>query len=173
MKRFIMSYTMLRAVRLAEGSVVGRGPLALWTILGNRWPVLAEHLQEHPEAVTLFWQPPERFSDSVPQTIVPLFTDPPDSLKAVMNHPDGPLTAEVIQECCGQLITLPSASAFVFAAVIDLSLAARQAQIAVICVPRLAGAPAKRAGRRLVWAVRSRCGRRVMSLGGRGLVRRG
>jgi hypothetical protein len=45
MKRFIMSYSMLRAVRTAEGSVVGRGPLALWTILWNRWPVLADHLQ--------------------------------------------------------------------------------------------------------------------------------
>jgi KAP family P-loop domain len=109
MKRFIMNYSMLRAVRTAEGSVVGRGPLALWTILRNRWPVLADYLQEHPEGVTLFQQPAEHFSDSVPPTIVPLFTDPPDSLRAVMNHPDGPLTAEVIQECCGQLIP-PAAS---------------------------------------------------------------
>jgi hypothetical protein len=104
MKRFLLSYSMLRAVRTAEGSVVGVGPLALWTILRNRWPLLADHLEQDPEAVTLFRQQPEQFSDSMPPAIVPLFTDPPDSLKAVMNHPDGPLTAEIIQECCGQLI---------------------------------------------------------------------
>jgi hypothetical protein len=104
MKRFIMSYSMLRVVRIAEGSVVGVGPLALWTILRNRWPLLADHLEEDPEAVMLFRRQPEQFSDSVPPAIIPLFTDPPDSLKAVMNHSDGPLTAEVIQECSGQLI---------------------------------------------------------------------
>ena len=108
MKRFIMSYSMLRAVRTAEGSVVGIGPLALWTILQNRWPLLADYLQEYPEAVKLFQEQPERFDTSMPEEISPLFTNPPDALKAVMNHPDGPLTTLAIQESCGQIISASS-----------------------------------------------------------------
>src|SRR5262249_3402747 len=50
MKRFVMAYSMLRAVRLAEGSLVGVGPLALWTIMLTRWPTLAELLQADPAA---------------------------------------------------------------------------------------------------------------------------
>ena len=48
MKRFVMAYSMLRAVRTAEGSVVGVGPLALWTVVATRWPLLAQHLQSRP-----------------------------------------------------------------------------------------------------------------------------
>jgi hypothetical protein len=104
MKRFVMAYSMLQAVRLAEGSVVGIGPLALWTIVLNRWPVLGSFLQSTPEAVQLFDASPERVAAGVPATLVPLFTDPPADLCAVMNHPDGPLNARIIAEASGQLL---------------------------------------------------------------------
>ena len=110
MKRFIMSYSMLRAVRSAEGSVVPLGLLALWTILQNRWPLLADHLQEHPEDVKLFQERPEQFDSSVPEEIALLFTNPPNSLRDVMNHLDGPLTTQAIQECCGQSISAGSSN---------------------------------------------------------------
>lgn len=102
MKRFVMAYSLLRAVRLAEGSVVGVGPLALWTVLRTRWPMLASFLQESPEAVGLFAVPADRIPASTPPELVPLFTDPPGDLRAVMNHPDGPLDAPTIRACSGQ-----------------------------------------------------------------------
>ncbi|MFG1944379.1 P-loop NTPase fold protein [Nonomuraea sp. NPDC048826] len=105
MKRFVMAYSMLRAVRLAEGNVVGPGPLALWTVLLTRWPLLADYLQTWPEAVRLFSVPAERMPPSVPEELVPLFTDPPDGLRAVMNHPDGPLDERRIRACSGQAIS--------------------------------------------------------------------
>lgn len=104
MKRFVMAYNMLRAVRLAEGSVVGVGPLALWTILLTRWPMLGSFFQSTPEAVQLFDASPERVTAAVPATLVPLFIDPPSELRAVMNHPDGPLDARRVAESSGQLI---------------------------------------------------------------------
>jgi hypothetical protein len=104
MKRFVMAYSMLRAVRLAEGSVVGVGPLALWTILQTRWPLLATHLQASPEAVCLFQVPADQIPGSTPAELVRLFADPPGELRAVMNHPDGPLDAQTIRECSGQAL---------------------------------------------------------------------
>jgi hypothetical protein len=102
MKRFVMAYSMLRAVRTAEGSVVSVGPLALWTIVVTRWPMLAGYLQAYPEAVTLFAAPAERMPATVPAELLPLFTDASAELRAVMNHPDGPLDARTIRYCTGQ-----------------------------------------------------------------------
>jgi hypothetical protein len=103
MKRFVMAYSMLHAVRLAEGSVLETGPPALWTILKIRWPMLGSFLQSTPDAVQLFDAPPERVVAGVPAALVTLFTDPPADLRAVMNHPDGPLDARKIAESSGQL----------------------------------------------------------------------
>jgi hypothetical protein len=102
LKRFVIAYSMLRAVRTAEGWVVGVGPLALWTILQTRWPTLANHLQYEPEAVRLFRTPADRLPASTPAELVSLFSDPPSELRAVMNHPDGPLDVRPIAACCGQ-----------------------------------------------------------------------
>jgi hypothetical protein len=104
MKRFVMAYSMLRAVRTAEGSIVGVGPLALWTILQTRWPMLADYLQTFPEAVRLFSVPADRIPASTPAELVPLFTDPPGELRAVMNHHDGPMDARTVRECSGQAV---------------------------------------------------------------------
>jgi hypothetical protein len=103
MKRFVMAYSMLHAVRLAEGSVLETGPLALWTILQIRWPMLGSFLQSTPDAVQMFDAAPERVAASVPAALVTLFTDPPADLRAVMNHSDGPLDARKIAESSGQL----------------------------------------------------------------------
>jgi hypothetical protein len=104
MKRFVMAYSVLRAVRTAEGSVVGVAPLALWTVVVTRWPLLAEFLQGDPTAVRYFSASPERVRSDVPPELRALFDDPPDDLRAVMNHDGGPLDADLIRECCGQLV---------------------------------------------------------------------
>jgi hypothetical protein len=102
MKRFVMAYSVLRAVRTAEGSVVGLGPLALWTVVLTRWPLLAEHLQTDPTAVRFFGVPPEWRAGPVPTELASLFEDPPEELRAVMNHVAGPLDASTIRKCSGQ-----------------------------------------------------------------------
>jgi hypothetical protein len=102
MKRFVMAYSVLRAVRTAEGCVVGVGPLALWTVVVTRWPLLAEYLQANPAAVRIFAVPAERIGSSVPAELTSLFQSPPDDLRKVMNHAAGPLDEDKIRECCGQ-----------------------------------------------------------------------
>ena len=62
------------------------------------------YLQTTPDAVRLFDASAERVAAGVPTTLVPLFTDPPADLRAVMNHPDGPLDARRIAESSGQLL---------------------------------------------------------------------
>ena len=108
MKRFVMAYSMLRAVRTAEGSVVPVGPLALWTIIRTRWPLLADYLQTAPDAVTFFNFPADRMPSWLPVELLQLFTDPPPELRVVMNHPDGPMNARVISECSGQTSNRPN-----------------------------------------------------------------
>jgi hypothetical protein len=102
MKRFVMAYSVLRAVRTAEGCAVGVGPLALWTVMVTRWPLLAEYLQEDPAAVRYFSVPPERIGSAVPEELASLFREPPDDLRTVMNHEAGPLDARMIRQCSGQ-----------------------------------------------------------------------
>jgi hypothetical protein len=104
LKRYVMAYSMLRAVRTAEGSVVGVSKLALWTVLTTRWPMLGDYLQRFPESVELFKTGDEQALKELPPELVSLFTDPPDELRKVMNHPKpaGPLNALTIRICSGQ-----------------------------------------------------------------------
>jgi len=102
MKRFVMEYFVLRAVRTAEGSVVQRGPLALWTIVVTRWPLLAEFLRNSPASVQLFGSSGEQIATSVPDELIDLFHDPPQELRNVMNHAHGPLDAKKIRHASGQ-----------------------------------------------------------------------
>jgi hypothetical protein len=110
MKRFVMAYSMLRAVRTAEGSAVGVGPLALWTILVARWPLLAEHLEADPAAVRLFHGPSEDVDRSMPAAVAVLVKHPPAGLRAVMNHEAAPLDADTIRIACGQVVERPVAT---------------------------------------------------------------
>jgi hypothetical protein len=102
LKRYLMAYSMLRAVRTAEGSTVRMRPLALWTVVVSRWPTLGDYLQRFPESVELFKSGAERTHNELPSDLTSLFTDPPDELRTVMNHPDGPMNAQMIRECSGQ-----------------------------------------------------------------------
>ncbi len=50
-KGYLMAYSMLRAVRTAEGSTVRVRPLALWTVVVSRWPTLGDHLPRERRAL--------------------------------------------------------------------------------------------------------------------------
>lgn len=105
MKRFINDYSILRAVRTLEGNAVGMEPLALWVIIGIRWPGLADYLCMRPEAIELVRQPEAGSThlptvDDVPSNLARLFADP--DLRRLVSFKSGrPLTAELITQCCG------------------------------------------------------------------------
>lgn len=51
-KRFIMAYNFTRDARLMEGFTPDSEALARWLIVQLRWPALADHLKNHPKAIT-------------------------------------------------------------------------------------------------------------------------
>lgn len=99
MKRFVNSYSALRDVRIMEGNLVQREPLALWTVLETRWPSLADHLRTAPDAIELLGKSADELQ-AVPSELRPLFTDPALRRLANFDH-GGPLTPAVISACCG------------------------------------------------------------------------
>ncbi|MCO5995311.1 P-loop NTPase fold protein [Actinoallomurus rhizosphaericola] len=99
MKRFVNAYTTLRAVRTLEGNPVRTEPLALWTIVETRWPGLADHLRRRPTDVGLLGGHLDDLAD-VPAELRDLFRDPAVNKVLTFRH-GGPLTAELIQACCG------------------------------------------------------------------------
>ncbi len=103
-KRFSMAYTLLRSVRVAEGSDIELKPLALWTIVTTRWPLLAEYLGRNPEAVHLFRTDPDQLPSDVPSGLRSIFIDPPHDLVEVFNSSlGGPLFPDVIRRCIGPI----------------------------------------------------------------------
>ncbi|OXM45354.1 FxSxx-COOH system tetratricopeptide repeat protein [Amycolatopsis alba] len=98
-KLFLNNYTILRAVRTLEGVAVDIDSLALWTILRHRWPAVADVLQRDPDAVRGIIEPlwcTETFPDELQEAARSA------ELRAVVLHrPGGPLTADVIRQCCG------------------------------------------------------------------------
>lgn len=102
-RRFLMAFSVLRAARLAEGNPVATDPLALWTIVTVRWPMLAEFLTDDPERVNLFNASTTSQLDSrVPDGVRDLVAQPTDELRQVFNHSvGGPLRPDVIRQCAG------------------------------------------------------------------------
>jgi hypothetical protein len=102
MKRFINDYSMARAVRTLEGDPVPVDALAQWTVLRTRWPALAAHLAERPEAATN-------------PSILPSEHDTAQLIRSteaqlVLSFPEGTtLTPELIRRCHGgQTATRPA-----------------------------------------------------------------
>jgi hypothetical protein len=97
MKRFLNSYSVLRAVRTLEGNTIPSEPLALWTILQTRWPSLADYLRRHPEAIEYAGK--AEHADTIPEELRPLLDLP--EFQRLLAFSSAPLTAEVIRACCG------------------------------------------------------------------------
>lgn len=99
-KKFLNTYSILRAVRILEGNTVGPDAFALWTIIRVRWPAMADHLEATPTAVRGIMEP-LWVSECFPGGLRDLARDP--SLRDVVPCPEGgPLTADLIQLCCGE-----------------------------------------------------------------------
>src|SRR6476469_7919587 len=97
MKRFVNTYSAMRAVRTLEGNPVRVESLALWTLIEIRWPGLADHLRARPRDIGLVGDDEPR---DLPATLRPLFTDP--ALRLLIGFdPAAPLDAGVIRSCLG------------------------------------------------------------------------
>ena len=94
MKRFVNDYTMARAVRLLEGDPVPVDALARWAVLRQRWPVLAAHLAEHPDAVD---GDPAHRPDGLTEELAALFGGA--DVRRVLA--DGALSADLVRRCRG------------------------------------------------------------------------
>ncbi len=55
-KRLVNTYSVLLALRTAQGLIPEGDPLALWAILEIRWPELADRLRENPELIDRWWR---------------------------------------------------------------------------------------------------------------------
>ena len=73
MKRFVYAYAFRKAIALLGGRDMETGPLALWTLMELKWPLLADYLTDHPEMVERIGS--ELASDGIPPDIKELFTD--------------------------------------------------------------------------------------------------
>ncbi|WP_340687856.1 FxSxx-COOH system tetratricopeptide repeat protein [Amycolatopsis coloradensis] len=100
-KLFLNNYTILRAVRTLEGVAVDIDSLALWTILRHRWPAIADALQRDPTRVRGIIEP-LWCSETFPAELQEMARST-DLREVVMHRPGGPLTADVIRQCCGSL----------------------------------------------------------------------
>jgi len=97
-KRFVNAYGVLRAQRTLEAVFVATGPLALWTILELRWPVLAEYLRARPEQVSEVGAE----SPNVHEDLREVFRDRDQEVAAVVKDSKyGPLSPELIRQCGG------------------------------------------------------------------------
>jgi hypothetical protein len=80
MKRLVNAYGLARDVELIEsGARVATDTdaieqLALWTILRLRWPLLAQHLERHPNDIDEIGQ--EKVADKIPERLREVFADP-------------------------------------------------------------------------------------------------
>ncbi|MEU7897467.1 P-loop NTPase fold protein [Nonomuraea sp. NPDC049152] len=98
MKRFVNTYTVSRAVRVLEGSVVPTDSLALWTLLRIRWPELADHLESRPETIDQIKEGVE--ARDLPDTLRELAASA--ELHGVLRAvPGTQLTPEMIRACSG------------------------------------------------------------------------
>jgi hypothetical protein len=98
-KKFLNTYSVLRAVRVLENNTISSETLALWTILKVRWPAMADALEAAPDAVRGIIDPlwaAECFQPELRE----LAADP-GLRRVVQFHKGGPLTAHLIRHCCG------------------------------------------------------------------------
>lgn len=92
-KLFVNTYNILRSLRIIEGlTSVPTRSLALWAVLEIRWPLLADHLRMHPDAI---------YEKDVPKAIGELLASA--EVRAVIADPEGQLTPNDIRECTGRL----------------------------------------------------------------------
>ena len=95
MKLFVNTYGVLRSLRTLEEVFIATEPLALWTIIEIRWPVLADHLRSNPSTIE-DW----KAGGTVSGRCGLLFRD--DAVIALLEDPGwGQLDAKLVRACGG------------------------------------------------------------------------
>jgi len=94
---FVNAFGMFQTLRTLEGTHVHTEPLAPWTIVEIRWPVLADHLRRFPEHVQL------KRGHEIPEDVVELLEDS-EIAKVVYRTEWGEMTPELIRECTGGVV---------------------------------------------------------------------
>ncbi|MGY4644856.1 P-loop NTPase fold protein [Cellulomonas sp. URHB0016] len=94
-KLFVNHFGILHFLRLNDRVPIRLEPLALWTIVEVRWPLLAEHLRAHPEAVD---DPQAAYQ--LPADVRRLLTRA-DVRAVVASDRWGPLTADLVRQAAG------------------------------------------------------------------------
>jgi hypothetical protein len=107
MKRLVNAYGMARGIETLggenlEGGAAAQQTTALWTILGLRWPRLADYLCANPAEVGAIGQ---ASPEGAPAELMPLFTDS-DVLAVVRGDGEGievRLDEPAVRRCGGQV----------------------------------------------------------------------
>jgi hypothetical protein len=102
MKRFVNTYAIYRATATLAGISIGMKELALWTIVVLRWPLLAEHLEDHPEMVKYLTEislGDTKLPEDTPANLSQLFQS--ESVRNIMRGKGirASLTEDVIRRC--------------------------------------------------------------------------
>lgn len=98
-KLFLNTYSMLRAVRTLEAITIDADALALWSIVRVCYPGIADHLERNPESVRGI-RDPLWCSECFPEELQEIAKS--ERLRSIVTHPEGgPLTPELIRQCCG------------------------------------------------------------------------
>lgn len=90
-KLFVHTFGTLQSLRTLEGIPLHTTPLALWTIVEIRWPMLADHLRAHPDDIE---------ATGAPEPIKALLARA-DVAAVVASAQWGPLTPAQVRECTG------------------------------------------------------------------------
>ncbi|MBO2451157.1 hypothetical protein J4573_28970 [Actinomadura barringtoniae] len=98
-KRFLNTYSILHSIRRLEGNLIRPESLALWTILVVRWPAIAAHLQDDPDAVRGVVQP-VWVKEHFPEALLELARSP-ELCDVITCEMGGPLTPVLIRQCVG------------------------------------------------------------------------
>lgn len=103
MKRYVIAYSLARIALTMEGIFIAGPPLALWLIVQNRWPLLADFLRAHPELLEQFTtqQDKSKSTSIVPEALQPLMGND-DVLEVLSSSIGGPLTPDLIRQLTGR-----------------------------------------------------------------------
>jgi hypothetical protein len=103
MKRLVNAFGIHQTINFLEHREVEPGPLALWTIIELRWPLLAGCLTEHPALVSKISQRTLPKDRRIPEELRELFVS--EAIKSVVKgegvEPRVSLTKETIRQIVG------------------------------------------------------------------------
>lgn len=102
-KRFLNTYQFYRVISVLEGTFVERTYLARWLIIQQRWPLLADHLEQSPKRVEELLPTYKSKNNSIKDDdIIAKFHDHEEVQSLIQGKDNKPITAEHIMACIGK-----------------------------------------------------------------------